>query len=1255
MFRRSVRLGGLGRVEDAAGRLGISLQRPRGPDRRAWKIRTDDLVVIDVERVNLEVEPAEDGGAARLVKEAAGAAYLIVHFPAQSLAEEAYFTTQEAYPVTDDPDASTSDDPLGPIPISARLAGWSRLVFIVRDDQLPIEWTISGILDAIGGLELRVAPNALPPRNRPWRIEPSLDAFIKAAAITEAIVESATLSSEPLLPGLAVEGLTEKGAPASRSSAKSVLVQVRDRRAMRTVGYTLGVTNQSGSATAGFVDALASGPVVLPIELTRPIPRAPGPTETALELPYRVILSPNSRAAWFHAAEPATFDATGHTELWHTRLGVRQTDGTLVDGPDPLRTVRAIWTTDPSPSTPALGDEVWVPDHSNDPFRTSLDAYDRINVVHLSSNFRLQAAPPSKRMYEPRPLDVDLLALSSLGAWLDSRGAWEPGEVPDGLAVEEWRHRATMGRDHYVRVVYAGRLFPLGHRASLVKVTERRFEGKEPGNPAYLRQMMFIIVREPLRTYRSSGLTYEGPDSARTGERWDLKLPFTAARITTRVSPLLDRPEDSEVVAGKAQSCFWPFVGKRPFLFHVVATDTAGQSVDMAMPLVFIDQRETDHDYDASLVPDDLVNDYRARTWPGSSQLLATVPLGGQTLAFARNGTPDDTSFPVRTITFDAEVPIKQRYDAMPPRQPRFVPVLHRAVVDVPALQRLAPSTAPATLHYPAPYLANEFVGSNAGEVFLAVAPDASQVPIDFGKQADRSGGFLAPNLSLSGLSRVTGPVSGELATAISGSFDPTAWFGGLLETAKLFGVLELQDIIGSAGFHELDKLPRVIGDTLDEVGRLVAALERLRQLLSADPVPQAAAVLTTLEQLADVDTGSIPKLLTGGDVGAVAGQLAVLQGQISSLPTALEASSLGSGARAVITDATESLEKAMGTFDPGLLSKFAAGDILPQAFAARFEWRPVLEPWPAGTPIFIPKVDRGLVVAVEAVGDELVVTCALDRFDIDLAVLILHFERLQFRSRSGRKPEIDVKFTGFQFEGPLSFIETLRDLIPMDGFSDPPDVTVTAEGITASFSTGLPNISVGVFSLENLSLAAGFSVPFIGPPMSTWFRFCERENPARLTVSLFGGGFFFGIVVDAKGLQVAEGAIEFGAAVSVNFGVASGSVSAMAGLYFKIESNDLTLAGYFRLRGEVEALGIVSVCIELYLEMLYESGSGKCVGTATISVEVEVALFSTTIHITTTKKFAGSGADPTLADMLDIAPDKTSTDWNTYCAAFAA
>ena len=69
--------------------------------------------------------------------------------------------------------------------------------------------------------------------------------------------------------------------------------------------------------------------------------------------------------------------------------------------------------------------------------------------------------------------------LTALGGWLDSRVLFET--LPDGgLTIEEWKHRAALGRDHEVKVVYAGFLLPFGHRASLVKITERKFA---PGRP----------------------------------------------------------------------------------------------------------------------------------------------------------------------------------------------------------------------------------------------------------------------------------------------------------------------------------------------------------------------------------------------------------------------------------------------------------------------------------------------------------------------------------------------------------------------------------------------------------------------------------------------------------------------------------------------------------------------------------------------------------------------------------------------------
>jgi len=1240
-------------------------RRP-GPDRRVWVIRPQDLLVLEFELDNLRVEKSDGEAPAQVVKQGSGQAYLVVRFPPQHLTEKAYFTTVPDIPVSTpkgapgDPDAGSGDDPLDAPPIQAILSGWSRLVFRVPDERLPIQWTLEELLKVMGELELSVPANALPPKRLQVRLD---DLFVstlaKSRLVDSAILKEIASSRSAISRGIAAgesisaEGINPVRASGPRSRAGGRVIGVaRARRNLRTLGNQLGASGLTGSDTVNLHEKLVGDLAAQPFTpiLLRPEPAPPGATQTALELPYHIFLSPNRYGAWFHAKDPVTSAETGHTELWHTRLGVRRPDGTLVDGDDWRRTLRAVWTTDyPPPSTPSPGDPVDVPNHVNFPWRMSLDSFDRHNVVHLSSNFRLRDPNRPSAFYEPRPLDVDLLALTSLGAWLDSQGVWDFPQ-PQGLSVEEWRHRATLGRDHYVRVVYAGFLFPWGHRASLIKVTERQFHDDLPGDPAYLRQRMFLVVREPLKTYRSSGLTYQGPDGERQGEQFDLMMPFQAVRITTRVSPLLDRPEDDDI-ASLSQGCFWPNVGGQPFKFNLVATDTAGNQIDLAMPLIFVGKEQTDKDYADSVIPDQVVQAYAQDHWPGSSKKRAQVPAGGQRMGLAESAAPDDTVFAAQSLTFGAEVPIQATYDKLDWRQPRFFPVVRSAEIDVPSLQSIAHTSQPAGVVFAGVYLKEGFETANAGEVFLAKNPAAPDFGVTFSDKGDRSGGLITPDLSLSGLSRVTGPISGDLATAAVGSFDPMEWFGALAG-AKLFGVLKLTDILDLVGFDELDKLPQFIGQSLNQVEQLIADIERLRTLLTTNPVPETATITTLLDQLLDPDSGSIPALLEGGSVATVVSQLSALDSELGSLEGTLAGSDLPPGPKTLVGDAIQSLQAGISGViaAAGLLQSFADGDLLPEAMQARFEWRPEIKPWGP----FKPSGTRNLVLAVQAAGENFTVICSLDDFILDLFFVILDFERVQLRMRAGEKPEVDVKFTGFEFAGPLSFVETLRDIIPFDGFSDPPDVEVTAEGITAGFTMGLPNLSVGVFSLENLSLGAGFSVPFIGPPLSSWFNFCERENPARLTVSMFGGGFFFGITVHADGLFILEGAIEFGAAISVDFGVASGSVSAMAGLYFKIEATDATLAGYFRLRGEVEALGIISVCIELYLEMRYETASNKCVGTATLSIEIEVMLFSATIEITCTKKFAGSGSDPTFAELMDVAPDATSADWDAYCMAFA-
>ncbi len=364
----------------------------------------------------------------------------------------------------------------------------------------------------------------------------------------------------------------------------------------------------------------------------------PNRFQTAIEAPYRLFLSPDSQASWAHAAKPVERD--GRTELWHTRLGTHRKSG------DPR--VRAVWSPDfiRNPQN-----------HDILPFRMSLDKRDRNELVQLTSNYYLPG-------FTPTPVATERLMLTALGAWLDVEGRWEPPIIPAdppdvpakrSLTVEQWRHLATMGRDHYVRVVYAGYLFPFGHRASLVKVTERKFAFRQddhnPGFVAYNFQRMFILVREPERSYNQRD------------------LPFRKVTIKTRVTPNLAKPEDSEVLPGKNQDAFWPRVAAggaiADFPFHLVGTDWEGKQIEFNAPLIFV-SKDID-ETDASI--QGVVNAYKAVPVADARR---TRSLGGQRVAFAPSLKSGDTALEAATISFDGEkVPSAARRTSGPrwPRQ----------------------------------------------------------------------------------------------------------------------------------------------------------------------------------------------------------------------------------------------------------------------------------------------------------------------------------------------------------------------------------------------------------------------------------------------------------------------------------------------------------------------------------------------------------------------------------------------------------
>ncbi|MGH3860924.1 hypothetical protein [Actinokineospora sp.] len=942
--------------------------------------------------------------------------------------------------------------------------------------------------------------------------------------------------------------------------------------------------------------------------LVRPDRREPTWLETAIEVPSRLQLSPSTDGAWAHTR---TVDPTPDAvvELWHTRLGVR-TDSGVDEQAGGQRIVRAVWTRD-------LGGH-GLPSATH-PFRMSLTPKNRADIVELSTG-----APGSLwRRPAPSPVEVDRLHLTSLGAFIDVRGNWD---VP-GKAFTEWQHRTTLGRDQYVRVVLKGYLFPFGHRAVLVTETRRRADPQLPdGDFAILWQRHFIVLRDQVRSY---------------GNRI---MPFSQVTLSPKVTPDINDP-------GPDPTIVWPMVDTAPFAFTVTGVDRDGITHRYTAPLLWVAEREDGKPAAGAVLAQYGLKKVGAALHDDPSLgFTARVEqdLRSRRVAVAARGPSGEAAYETRTLRFAAH-----------PEATTCEPFLLHGDFVVPAVTAVTGSKNPLRLSYAGPYLAHGFdAAGNKGEVVLAKAEGVTLAPLSYGS-TDRSGGFLKPSQHIDGIARGTGPVSDVAATASGTPTSPTALFAGL---GKILGLFDLADILPPLG---LDQVPAYASRLLDLAGAIAGGLTRASAMLA--PTSAARA------QLQDAAAGLDVLMRRAAPPPTAAEFTTLISTKLSPAIAAArgELAALGMARAAIVRRALDTVDSVLNnpTLDAAaILAGLAAGvpsaNILTHVHLA---WQPPVRQWPGSAPkdaIFLPAAADSLLLAVDIRGGDLVaepsteVLAQLTDFTLQLlpGVPLLHipFTRLYFRASTGAKSEIDVDMGPLKWLGVLGFVDKLRELIPGDGFSDPPAVTVDSAGITTGFSVVLPNVAVGVFNLSNLSLAAQIQLPFIGDDGPTvGFAFCSRERPFNLSVLFMGGGGFFGLRISPKKLVLLEASLEFGATLALDFGVASGSVSAMAGVYLRLAAAGGSLTGYLRIRGEVDVLGLISACIELYMALEYEFGSGKVRGRASITVEVEVLMFSASVRISTERTFAGSKGDPTFADALGPFVDG-DCPWIDYCQAFA-
>lgn len=1117
-------------------------------------VRPDDLLNLRLRGVNLRLNSDDPNVPLLEIEHQERPAYLIVIFPPQTIAERAYFEA---------PIVVIKQDPETGVPVDVDTTP--------PNNQPPVN---SPLLDAPGYVDSARPVVAM--LGRPSRLVFEVPAGHTIPFTTEGVLDWSALN-------LSVNPIAAIGRDPSD-------------------------------------EAIAAAPGIQP----------PQATETALELPYRLVISPTADVTWNH--RPAAFTHRGRTEMWHTRMQHKTVDPNGEVHIEELSrantaSMRAIWSPDYNTTR---GQDATAEDP--DLQRTAMAPNDRHQIVILTSAFhgylvkkkidfglaqiggfnaigpaadnlalgpiaQIPSAILPKGSFEitvphvPEPFEAQQVMLSPLGGWLKSRGQWEPpfaapppdphppGDIFDDifdhigdiglpdlpqppqpharlfnpaerinqnifipgvifhrdeqLDLSEWVHIATQGRDHYVRIVYEGELWPCRHRAALVKITERKFREVDNKVVAYMIQRMFIVVREPEKHFN------------------DRHLPYRRVRLTTLVTPDIALPD----VKFGTQRSFWVEVqtatGRAMFPFHGLARDHNDQESDFAIPMMFVSISDLPKNaatvakyYNAA----DMITKRQANV-PGQKITFAPKNKAGDT-------TNDNTELVTETINFVVD-PVE------------IAPRMLMAGVKIPQVNELLGTDKPTTIRYSPDYLANDFDGANG--VFAEIAkldngaysdlnPFAGILPQTLGAEfaSKQAGGIATPNMAISTLTRELGPVAGKAADALIDSFKPEDFFGDGL--AFLFGTFDLAKLIPSGPLGQ--NAPQMKITTVDIPGG-----KKITACLNWNP-PLHDVDLVIAEFKKDYKQNSVFEI-----VGCIVKELK-LDGSILSEPT----------------------------FDmTGKLTNFQ-------------------------------------VIILESV--------------------TVNFLEFGFESHSGDKMDVKVKLDPdkpLAFGGDLEFVEELRNAIPPDLFGDGPFLDISETGITAGFSFALPPIAVGVFALKDVALGAALTLPFLdGKPVFD-FNVSTREKPFLLSVSIFGGGGFFRLQIDTAGFKMVEAAFEFGVTCALDLGVASGEVHVMAGIYFSLQRKEgeteysAILSGYLRMGGSLEVLGIIKVSVEFNLSFTYDSDTDKAYGRATLTVEVEVLFFSASVELTVERAFGGESGDPKFGEMYD-----TADKWSRYALAFA-
>jgi hypothetical protein len=781
------------------------------------------------------------------------------------------------------------------------------------------------------------------------------------------------------------------------------------------------------------------------------------------------------------------------------------------------------------------------------PIPNPSDGGDRSFTTPLAKADRDAIIAHSRQDANPNVVASQLFRLTALGATMQLKGDWAPSST---ITLAAWEQRAELGRDQHVRTVDQGYLFPFGHRAAVAKVTDRQLMSHSSGlRTAELVQTLFLTVIEPERSYENLAAY---PAKGR-------EMPFVRARIVSAPQQISDPAA--------------------PIAVDLLLFDRAGSHIDSHATVFFVAAGATANVASLAALRD-------------RYQTMSVLPLGGQRVVMADDGSGGDTSLNVDSVNLGVKLSADLAGQTVPP----FLPYMRTADARIPALEQMVGTVDPTpAAHRKAnrivfhdTYLRSGFPPGDTKGVFAKFAPIAGlAIP------ADRAGGLAAPKFpGIDGLSRFMGPVASVDGFVNGSTLDPTTLIGD----AKLLGVIPLNKVIAAVTDGTDPFQANAARGLFDSVDNMTGFLAR--------------PVMTTVTTGSGAETRFVWKPRLAAD----------------SLPLPLLKS---------------------GAIDLILKGRITAGTRSPSSPAA---------------------------FAVQG---------RLRNFALSLLGLVtVKFNSVQFASRSGSKVDVKLDIADVEFQGMLTFVDKLRELLPTKSLLGLPQVQTAPDGVTVRYAIPVPSVPLGAMNIENLTVSSSVSLPFVeGKSAIVQFALSQRDNPFQINISIFGGTGFFSLQAMTSNKLAVEAALEFGGVAELDLVVVRGGVHLLAGVYLSMTSSGgVLIEGHLRFGGYVDVLGLISVSIEFFLALTYNGRS--LAGTGRLTVGVKLLFHSESFSFEVHREISAFGAAPAgsastieaahphamaahTASLAITAPlaslstatrtsAMTSAQWESYCRAFA-